>query len=380
MASLLTVSKAKESLPGRYIITLKGEVSLADHVSSTNTKIASTPSNITHEYNLINAYAGEFSDDDLNDLRAHPEITSIEEDGTVQTCSPTDPVQINCLTQTDAPWGLGRITSKAKLTGKDDELKYTYKYESSAGKGADVYVIDTGIYTQHPAFGGRARWGKTFGGYADKDGHGHGTHCAGTAVSGPYGVAKAANVIAVKVLSDQGSGRLSDVISGMLWVAEQALNSGRPSVASMSLGGGASDALDKAVKALYDCGVTVVVAAGNSNDDASHYSPARAEQAITVGASNIGDARTYFSNYGPPVDIFAAGLNVISTWNDGKTNMISGTSMATPHVAGFAAYLLGIDVTLTPAQIAKMIDTKSLKKALSDVPANTANKLLHNQL
>ena len=118
---------------------------------------------------------------------------------------------------------------------------------------------------------------------------------------------------------------------------------------------------------LYEHGVAVAVAAGNDNDDASNHSPARVEQAITVAASNIDDERTYFSNFGAPVNVFAAGLNVISTWNDGGTNMISGTSMATPHVAGFAAYLLGLDSSLTPAQIAAIIDEKSLKNVLSNV-------------
>jgi len=372
MASLLTVSKAEKAVPGRYIITLKEEVSLATHVSSTQASIASTDSNITHELDIINGYAGDFTEDDLNDLRAHPDIASIEEDAIVQTCT--------VVTQTDATWGLGRITSQVKLTGNDHDLNFKYKYESSAGKGVNVYVIDTGIFIKHPAFQGRAFWGKTFGPYKDADGNGHGTHCAGTVISGPYGVAKASHVIAVKVLSDAGSGNISDVIAGVNWVATEARRTGKPSVASMSLGGGVSPALDSAVVGLYNKGVTVVVAAGNDNKDATNYSPARVRQAITVAASTIQDTKATFSNWGAPVDIWAAGLNVISTWNDGKTKMISGTSMATPHVAGFAAYLLGIDSSLTPAQVAKLIDTKSLKNVLTGVPTGTANKLLHNKL
>ena len=154
MTSLLTVSKAEKPISGRYIVTLKEDVSLATHLSSTQSKIASTPSNITHEYSFINGYAGEFSVDDLNDLRANPEIASIEEDGTLHTCSvvtqfvPSPPPFTRAsgriltdLDRTDATWGLGRITSQEKLTGGPDELIYTYKYDSTAGSGVDVYII-----------------------------------------------------------------------------------------------------------------------------------------------------------------------------------------------------------------------------------------------
>jgi cerevisin len=184
----------------------------------------------------------------------------------------------------------------------------------------------------------------------------------------------------VKVLSDGGSGTVSDVIAGVNWVAQEKIKSGKPIVASMSLGGGPSPALDAAVVALYNQKVTVVVAAGNNNEDAINHSPARVKQAITVAASTILDAKATFSNFGSVVDIWAPGFNVISTWNDGGARSISGTSMATPHVAGFAAYLLGFDSTLTPDQIAKLIDDKSLKSVLTGVPAGTPNKLLNNKL
>ena len=152
MASLLTVTKAKKPVPGSYIVTLKEGVSLAAHVSSTQSKIASTPSNIVHEFNRINGYAGKFSDDDLNDLRAHPEIASIEEDGIAQTCPvetqsvlpPAYPSELTfrpIFDRTDATWGLGRISSVNRLTGSDQDLNFTYKYENSAGVGAVVYVI-----------------------------------------------------------------------------------------------------------------------------------------------------------------------------------------------------------------------------------------------
>ena len=207
----------------------------------------------------------------------------------------------------------------------------------------------------------------------DEDGNGHGTHCAGTIASNKYGVAKAANVIAVKVLGSNGSGSMSDVVGGVAWAANAAKakaesaeamsGAHRGSVASMSLGGGKSPSLDLAVNNAVKGGLHFAVAAGNDNRDACAYSPAAAENAITVGASTIGDARAYFSNFGKCVDIFAPGLNILSTWNTGNTSVnvsllplrslskalltqrsqtISGTSMATPHIAGLTAYFLSL--------------------------------------
>jgi cerevisin len=193
----------------------------------------------------------------------------------------------------------------------------------------------------------------------DEDNNGHGTHCAGTIASRRYGVAKAANVIAVKVLGSNGSGSMSDVIAGVLYAAESAVKKAvlaaaevkatgktkhKGSVANMSLGGGKSRALDETVNGAVDAGLHFAVAAGNDNRDACSYSPAGAEKAVTVGASTLGDERAYFSNYGPCVDVFAPGLNILSTWigSDSAMNTISGTSMASPHTAGLLAYLLSI--------------------------------------
>jgi cerevisin len=253
---------------------------------------------------------------------------------------------------------------------------FTYTYDDAAGAGVDVYVVDTGIYTAHPEFGGRAKWGATYGGYPNADGNGHGTHCAGTIGSGRYGVAKKASMIAVKVLSDSGSGTVSDIVSGLDFVRTSARTSGRPSIVSMSLGGGASTALDQAVVSLTNAGVHVVVAAGNSNTNAQSTSPARVPSAVTVGASGITDARASFSNYGPIVDVFAPGLDVISTWTGGGTNNISGTSMATPHVAGALALLISRDGNSTPAAWSDKLKAGSIKNTLTSIPSGTANNLL----
>ena len=253
--------------------------------------------------------------------------------------------------------GLARISHRPKLSlGTFTK----YEYHADAGKGVDVYVIDTGINIDHNEFENRASWGKTIPqNDVDEDNNGHGTHCAGTIASRKYGVAKGANVIAVKVLGSNGSGSMSDVIAGVVFAATSAAEKAtaadaerkatgktkhKGSVANMSLGGGKSQALDDAVNGAVDTGLHFAVAAGNDNRDACSYSPAGAGKAVTVGASTLGDERAYFSNFGPCVDVFAPGLNILSTWigSEDARNTISGTSMASPHTAGLLAYLLSI--------------------------------------
>ncbi|PSS34005.1 hypothetical protein PHLCEN_2v1909 [Hermanssonia centrifuga] len=187
---------------------------------------------------------------------------------------------------------------------------------------------------------------------------------SGTAAGSQFGVAKGANLIAVKVLSDSG-------VSGLNWVATQARSSGRPSIATMSLGGGASTSLDNAVAS---------VAAGNSNVDAGTTSPARAPSANTIGATTIADARASFSNFGSVVDLWAPGQNVISAWigSTTATNNISGTSMATPHVAGLIAYLIGRDGNSSPAAMSTTLKNASVKNAISGIPSGTINDLARN--
>ncbi|KAJ3525701.1 hypothetical protein NMY22_g10464 [Coprinellus aureogranulatus] len=259
------------------------------------------------------------------------------------------------------------------------EAPKAYVASDAAGAGVDVYVVDTGILTTHKEFGGRARWGTSFVG-TSTDGNGHGTHCAGTIGSITYGVAKKVNLIAVQVLSAGGSGSTSGIISGLNWVASQAKASGRPSIVSMSLGGSASSSLDSAVASLTSAGIHVVVAAGNDGIDAQNTSPARAPSAITVGATQINDAKASYSNYGSIVDIFAPGTAIISTWigsSNTATNSISGTSMATPHVAGVVAYLISKDGNASPAAIASKLQSLATKNALSGIPSGTVNYLLH---
>uniref|UniRef100_A0A0K3CL16 Peptidase S8/S53 domain-containing protein n=1 Tax=Rhodotorula toruloides TaxID=5286 RepID=A0A0K3CL16_RHOTO len=249
--------------------------------------------------------------------------------------------------------GLARISHRNTLSLGNFNR---YEYDSQAGEGVDAYVIDTGVNIDHVELEGRAKWGKTIPNDPDQDLNGHGSHVAGTIASAKYGVAKKANIVAVKVLGAGGSGTMSDVVAGVAWAADSAAEQAnlkaqgknkkhKGSVANMSLGGGKSQALDDAVNAAVEDGLHFAVAAGNDNRDACSYSPAAAEGAITVGASTISDERAYFSNHGKCVDIFAPGLNILSIWNSGNrsVNTISGTSMASPHIAGLAAYMLGSD-------------------------------------
>ncbi|KAH8834923.1 serine protease [Flagelloscypha sp. PMI_526] len=354
---------------GRLIVTLK-EGATQDTVLGA-TGIFSTAEGVD-SWSIINAFVLESLDDATKEtLLAHPDVVEVEEDGIVTTQA----------VQTDAPWGLGRLTSVDTLENQDAAaLTYEYDYEDVAGTGVDVYVVDTGIRVTHEQFGGRASWGANFVSTTNQDGNGHGTHCAGTIGSAAYGVAKNVSLIAVKVLSDAGSGTTAGVISGINFVATQANATGNPSVLSMSLGGGASSTLDAAVEAAVAGGVHVVVAAGNNNADAKNYSPARTPGAITVGASTIADVRASFSNYGALVDIFAPGMNVISTWatSDTATNSISGTSMATPHVAGLVAYLISVEGNVTPAEMTAKIQDKSVKDVLTSIPDGTVNDLAHS--
>ncbi|KAL8967747.1 MAG: hypothetical protein Q9183_002779, partial [Haloplaca sp. 2 TL-2023] len=276
-----------------------------------------------------------------------------------------------------------------------------YLFAGDGGEGVDVYVIDTGTNIKHVDFEGRASWGKTIPtGDVDEDDNGHGTHCSGTVAGKKYGVAKKAKVFAVKVLASNGSGSMSDVVKGVEYAAlthakkakaaKNGKNKGfKGSTANMSLGGGKSPTLDTAVDAAVGLGLHFAVAAGNDNSDCCNYSPAASTKAVTVGASTIADERAYFSNYGKCNDIFAPGLNILSTWigSEYATNTISGTSMASPHIAGLLAYLLSLQpakdsayavADITPQQLKANLVSIASQNKLTGVPSDTTNILAWN--
>lgn len=344
-----------------------------------------------HVAGSLMGYAGHFHEDVIEQVRRHPDVEYIEKDSEVHHFE-------NPAIEKNAPWGLARISHRDSLSfGSFNK----YLYAEDGGEGVDAYVIDTGTNVDHVDFEGRATWGKTIPqGDADEDGNGHGTHCSGTIAGKKYGVAKKANVYAVKVLRSNGSGTMSDVVKGVEWAAEAHIKKSKDakngkvkgfkgSVANMSLGGGSSRTLDLAVNAAVDAGMHFAVAAGNDNADACNYSPAAAEKAVTVGASTLADERAYFSNYGKCTDIFAPGLNILSTWIGSKyaVNTISGTSMASPHIAGLLAYYVSLQPAsdsafaveeITPKKLKNALITVATSGALTDIPSDTPNLLAWN--
>ncbi|KAI5970100.1 hypothetical protein CANMA_000711 [Candida margitis] len=374
----------EQGIENKYIVVLKSDVS-ADEF-----KIEGLMDGILDRFNIDGflGFTGQFTEAAVELLRRNPLVAFIEQDSVVHT-NEFD-------VEKGAPWGLARVSHRQPLSLSSFDQ---YLYDTEGGEGVTSYVIDTGINVKHTEFDGRAVWGKTIPtGDDDLDGNGHGTHCAGTIASKDYGVAKKAEVVAIKVLRSNGSGSMSDVVKGIEYAAkahQDAVKNGKKgfkgSTANMSLGGGRSQALDLAVNAAVKAGLHFAVAAGNENQDACNTSPAAAEGAITVGASTISDERAYFSNYGKCVDIFAPGLNILSTYigSDTATAYLSGTSMASPHVAGLLSYYLSLQPGsdseffvaadgVTPAQLKKNLISFGTDGILADVPEDTPNILAFN--
>ena len=354
-----------QPIPGRYIVVFWDSVS--NPAAEAANLLRASGGQLHHTYSsALKGFAASLPDAALQGIRNNPNVNYIEQDQTV-ALNETASLQ----TQTDATWGLDRIDQRDLLPLSKE---YTYNY---TGTLVNAFIIDTGIRATHNDFQGRVQSGFTAinDGKGTDDCNGHGTHVAGTVAGLTWGVAKAASLIPVRVLDCRGSGTWSGVIAGVDWAANSTL---RPAVANMSLGGGASQAVDDAVAGAVSRGVTMVVAAGNSNANACNYSPARAPSAITVGATTSTDTRASYSNYGKCLDLFAPGSGITSAWNtsDSATNTISGTSMASPHVAGVAALALAADTAASPWAVAAFLSDNATPNKIDSPGTGSPNRLV----
>lgn len=372
------------TISGQYIVVLEDN---AGPIAETVERLLSTVGgSFLAELPIINGAVVRVDGLSARMLAANPLVDYVEQDQVMSVN--------NTAAQTPATWGLDRSDERARM------LDNQYRYPADGGAGTHIYVIDTGIRSTHSEFTGRVGEGRNFvgsssggllgglfggllgglfgGGDIDptdyEDCNGHGTHVSGTAAGSTYGVAKSATIYGVRVLGCNGSGSNSGVIAGVDWVAN---NATMPAVANMSLGGGASTALDDAVRNAVNSGVVMVVAAGNDNTNACNGSPNRVAEAITVGSTTQNDSRSSFSNTGSCVDIFAPGSSITSAWyqSDTQTNTISGTSMASPHVAGAAALLL--DEASSPQAVFDLVIDDATTGVLTGIGSGSPNSLLY---
>jgi serine protease len=362
IASPAEGAEASSIVPNRYIVVFKDSV--ANPALEAAEIVRRNGGTLHFTYTkAVRGFAATLPAAAVKGLARNPKIAFIEQDRAVKAGA----------TQSPATWGLDRVDQPSL------PLSGSYEYDSGAS-GVYAFVIDTGIRTTHTLFGGRVQAGLGYtainDGRGTTDCNGHGTHVAGTIGSSTYGVAKGVTLVPIRVLDCNGSGTTSGVIAGVDFVAK---SSARPAIGNMSLGGGYSSTLNSAVAKVVDAGVTMIVAAGNESTDACGRSPASEPKAITVASTTSSDARSSFSNYGSCVDIFAPGSSITSTWysSDTSTSTISGTSMASPHVAGAAALALAADASASPAQVTGAILNTATTGKVTSAGTGSPNLLLY---
>ncbi|MEU5876132.1 S8 family peptidase [Spirillospora sp. NPDC047279] len=352
--ALVQVTAAEGTpIPGKYIVTLKDGASTASAVRNARAAAAERFDGV------LNGFAARLDAGQLDRLRRDRNVAAIEHDQLVS---------ISGTQRLGLPWGLDRVDERALPLSRS----YTYR---ATGRGVNAYVVDTGLDVKHPQFQGRASiaW-KAPGFSSGADCNGHGTHVAGTIGSQRYGVAKQVRIRALRVLGCDGTGPMSNVVAAVNWLRK---NAAKPAVANISIGGPKSAALNTAVANLSKSGVVVAVAAGNDGKNACNTSPAGAAGAVTVGASDSRDRRAGFSNWGTCVDIHAPGVGVTSTWPGKGREVLDGTSMASPHVAGVAALYLTTHRRAGFAEVEKWLKANATSGRLKGLPSGTPNKLLY---
>ena len=350
-AAPLLSAAAGQGIEGQYIVVLR---------EGADPRSVAAVAGVSPRWiytSVLNGFSGTLNGGQLNALRHNPNVDYVEQAqrGGIAT------------TQSPVTWGLDRIDQRyLPLSGS-----YTY---TSTGTGVRAYIIDSGIYTAHSQFGGRASNVWDYAGGSGQDCNGHGTHVAGTVGSTTYGVAKNVYLRGVRVVDCGGYGGTPDVIAAMDWVR---LNHIAPAVANMSLGYPYSGAVNTAATNMINAGIFTAVASGNENQNACNVSPASASGTLTVNASSSSDARASFSNYGGCTDIYAPGVSVTSTWLNGGTNTISGTSMASPHAAGVGALYKATYGNVASSTIVSWIISSATTNVISGNPAGTPNRLLY---
>ncbi|KAK4086215.1 proteinase T precursor [Purpureocillium lilacinum] len=359
----LLLARGDTALPNKYIIKLKSSEGGASNAADVPASVGVEPKHLYDR--LIKGFSATLNAEELAALRDHPEVEFIEQDSEVKISE--------FVTQPNATWGISRMSHR-KPHATD------YVYDSSAGEGTCAFILDTGINPDLAEFEGRAKMLKSYVDGEPTDGHGHGTHVAGTIGSKTFGLAKKTKLYGVKVLNNAGTGPWSDVIAGLELVGRYINCTKCPKgvVVNMSLAGKKIDTVNQAAKSLVEAGAFLGVAAGNFGDDAANWSPASEPSVCTVAASTADDTMPYWSNFGELVDVFAPGASINSTWFDGTTHLSSGTSMASPHVVGLAAYLGALE-GIKGGAICDRIKELATKDVITELLSpNTPNLLAFN--